>query len=97
MASSPFCLAFHPLHPHLLAVGLHCGRYRPRKAREPSMACSRLAIFNLQRDREKPFHVTDPSSGQHRDPVWAVAWHHEQVSHESDRHWMEEAKYMFLL
>lgn len=62
--SSPFCLSFHPLHPHLLAVGLHCGR---------------VAIFHLQKDRQDPWHLTTAISGRHSEPVWAVAWHPEHL------------------
>ena len=53
------CLDIHPIHTHMIAVGLYDGN---------------VAVFNLRSKESKASYLSSPSNGKHRDVVWQVSW-----------------------
>ena len=49
----------HPIHPHMLAIG---------------MADGNVAVFNLQKNNGKPSYISTAKNGKHQDIVWQVKW-----------------------
>ena len=47
----------HPMHSHMLVVGLFDGN---------------VAVFNLQRKNKDPAYISTAQNGKHRDVVWQV-------------------------
>jgi dynein intermediate chain 1, axonemal len=61
------CLAFHPQHPSLLAVGCYDGT---------------VCVYDVRKQSNKPLYTSSIKSGKHTDPVWQVSWQEEDVSKE---------------
>jgi len=47
----------HPNHPHMLAAGLADGN---------------VAVYNLQKNTNKPTYISSAKNGKHQDIVWQV-------------------------
>jgi dynein intermediate chain 1 len=65
--SGVMCLAFHPQHPSLLAVGCYDGT---------------VCVYDVRKQTNKPLYTSSIKSGKHTDPVWQVSWQEEDVAKE---------------
>lgn len=57
--SGVICVDIHPAHPHMLAAGLADGN---------------VAVYNLQKNPQKPSYISTARNGKHQDIVWQVQW-----------------------
>ena len=57
--SGVICVDIHPDHPHMLAAGLSDGN---------------VAVYNLQKNPQKPSYISTAKNGKHTDIVWQVKW-----------------------
>ena len=55
--SGVICVDIHPDHPHMLAAGLSDGN---------------VAVYNLQKNPQKPSYISTARNGKHTDIVWQV-------------------------
>ena len=53
--SGVICVDIHPDHPHMLAAGLSDGN---------------VAVYNLQKNPQKPSYISTARNGKHTDIVW---------------------------
>lgn len=62
--SGVMCLDFHPLHSALLCAGFYDGT---------------VAVYDVRSGSNKPIYVSANPAVKHRDPVWQVRWHKEEL------------------
>ena len=61
------CLAFHPQHASLLAVGCYDGT---------------VHVYDVRKLTNKPLYSSSIKTGKHTDPVWQVHWQEEDLAKE---------------
>jgi len=59
------CVAIHPQHSALLAVGCYDGSVK---------------VFDIRKKENKHIFMSDVKSGKHTDPVWQVHWQEEDLA-----------------
>ncbi len=59
------CVAIHPQHTALLAVGCYDGSVK---------------VFDIRKKENKHIFMSDVKSGKHTDPVWQVYWQEEDLA-----------------
>jgi len=65
--SGVMCLAFHPQHPSLLAVGCYDGT---------------VHVYDVKKHTNRPLYSSSINTGKHTDPVWQVSWQEEDLAKE---------------